>query len=251
MGERRITMDGAVNFRDIGGYPAGPGRRTRWRTIYRSDSLAELSPADLDRLRALGLYALSDFRLQSERLKKPDQLPVGHAIQVLTPGFIPEGTDELLHRVSKGKIDVEGIRAAFVHHYSIFAAQHLGNYASTLRMILQADGAPVLLHCTSGKDRTGFGIALLMLIAGCDEQTIAADYLLTNEYRRDIGFMFRDDVDPRSIAMLTSARPEYIGQALDTLRNQHGSPDDWLAALGFDAPDRAQLRALLTEPAKA
>ncbi len=251
MQERRIKMDGAVNFRDIGGYEAAPGRQTRWNTIYRSDSLAALSSEDLKRLTALNLFALSDFRLPSEREKSPDRLPDGHAIHLLTPGFIPTGTEDMLQRLAAGALDAEGIRQEVVHHYRQFATDHLGDYTTTLRMILQADGAPVLLHCTSGKDRTGFGIALLMLIAGCNDHAIEQDYVLTNTYRRDIGFMFRNPVDPESLAMLTSARPEYIHEALITLRRIHGAPDDWLSTLGFDAADRARLRAILTESAMA
>ena len=78
--QRRLDFEGAVNFRDIGGYPAGAGRRTRWRTLYRADSLADLTPADLDRLDALGLRTLIDFRLPEERRAKPDRLPqIGRA----------------------------------------------------------------------------------------------------------------------------------------------------------------------------
>lgn len=247
MPERRIRMDGAVNFRDIGGYGAGQGHQTRWRTIYRSDSLAELTPADLDRLEALNLYALIDFRLPGERRRKPDRLPARHTIQILTPGFIPNGTEDMLRRLTEGTIEAECIREEVTHHYRQFVTEHLDNYVSTLRMILQADGAPVLLHCTSGKDRTGFGIALLMLIAGCDERAIVADYALTNDYRRDIGFMFPKTVDSVALAMLTSAQTEYIQEALDTLRRTHGEPNDWLANLGFDAAERARLRAILVE----
>ena len=249
MTQRHIGFQGAVNFRDIGGYGAGPGRQTRWRRIYRSDSLADLTAADIDRLAGLGLYGLADFRLPGERARKPDRLPPGHALRVLTPGFIPAGTEDMLARLTAGRIGAEEIRAEVTQHYTLFAADHLGDYTSTLGLILQADGRPVLLHCTSGKDRTGFGVALLLLIAGVDEATITADYALTNDYRRDIGFMFPGPVDPAAVAMLTAARPEYLQTALASLRQTRGTPDDWLADLGFDAADRARLRELLTEPA--
>lgn len=249
MSERRIRMDGAVNFRDIGGYAAGEGRQTRWRRIYRSDSLAELSAADLDRLMALGLFGISDFRLPGEREAKPDRLPAAHGMRLLTPGFIPRGTEDMLRRIGDGAVDARGIKEEVEHHYRLFATDHLGDYVSTLRMVIEADGRPVLLHCTSGKDRTGFGIALLMLIAGCGEDAIVEDYALTNAYRRNIGFMFARPVDPAAVEMLTAARPEYMRMALEALRQAQGAPDDWLAAMGFAAAERARLRELLSEPA--
>lgn len=249
MERRLIELEGAVNFRDIGGYSAGAHGRTRWRRVYRSDSLAELTPADLQKLRELDLYGISDFRLPSERAKKPDRLPEGHAMRLLTPGFIPRGTEDMLREVFMGRLAAAAIRAEVTRHYRLFAAEHLGEYVSTFRMILEAEGRPVLLHCTSGKDRTGFGVALLMLAAGCDEATVAEDYLMTNSHRRDIAFMFSGEVDPAAIEMLTAAHPEYIATALAVLRQTHGAPDDWLRAMGFNAEERARLRDLLTEPA--
>jgi protein-tyrosine phosphatase len=248
MTERRIEMDGAVNFRDIGGYEAGFGRRTRWGRVYRSDSLAELTPADLDRLTALELFGISDFRLASERLAKPDRLPAGHGMMLLTPGFIPVGTEDMIRRIAANAIGPQQIMSEVVGHYRLFVTDHLANYTSTLRMLLEADGQPVLLHCTSGKDRTGFGIALVLLAAGCDEDTVIADYALTNHYRRDVRFMFPWDVDQAALDMLTAARAEYIETSLATLRQTHGAPEDWLAAMGLDAADRRQLRELLSKP---
>lgn len=250
MTERVLGFEGAVNFRDIGGYPAAGGRQTRWRRIYRADSLAELTPADQARLAALELYGLSDFRLPKERESKPDRLPDGHGIQVLTPGFIPRGTEDMLRRVSAGEMGAEAIREEVHNHYRLFATEHLGDYVSTFRMVLAAAGRPVLLHCTSGKDRTGFGIALLMLAAGCDDETVVADYTLTNAYRRDIAFMFRRTVDPEAIAMLTSAQESYMRTALDTLHRVQGPPESWLGAMGFDAAERTRLHDLLSEPVR-
>jgi protein-tyrosine phosphatase len=248
MNGRRIEMDGAVNFRDIGGYAAGPGRQTRWGRIYRSDSLAELTAADLDRITQLGLFGISDFRLASERMAKPDRLPDGHAMRLLTPGFIPVGTEDMIRGIEGGAIGAVEIATAVLGHYRLFVTDHLDNYISTLRMMLEAEGRPVLLHCTSGKDRTGFGIALTLLAAGCSEETVVDDYILTNDYRRDVRFLFRNGVDPAALDMLTMARAEYLEMSLATLRERHGGPDDWLAAMGFDHAERLQLRDLLSEP---
>jgi len=247
MNRRRIEMDGAVNFRDIGGYAAGPHRQTRWGRVYRSDSLAELTDSDLARITALGLHGISDFRLSSERTAKPDRLPEGHSMTLLTPGFIPVGTEDMIRRIGANAIGPAEIMAEVTGHYRMFVTDHLSDYVSTFRMLLEADGRPVLIHCTSGKDRTGFGVALALLAAGCDEDTVIGDYTMTNDYRRDVRFMFAREVDAAAIEMLTAARPEYIKTALATLRQQHGPSEHWLAAMGFDPAERRQLRELLTE----
>ena len=60
--DRMITLEGAVNFRDLGGYEAGDGMQTRWRTLFRADGLGELTEADLSVLRQLGIRTVIDLR---------------------------------------------------------------------------------------------------------------------------------------------------------------------------------------------
>ncbi len=247
--ERRIAMEGAVNLRDLGGYPAGPGRRTAWRRVLRSDSLADLTDADRGRLAALGLHGLVDFRLPSERRARQNRLPAGHGLRVLEPGFLPRGTEAMLEAIRDGRLGPEDIRRAVLGHYRLFAEEHLAAYVPAFRLILEAEGRPVLLHCTSGKDRTGFGAALVLLAAGVPEPVAVEDYALTDRYRRDIRFMFEGGIAEDALAMLTSARPEYLEAALARLRELHGGPEGWLAAMGLPAGERAALRRLLSEPA--
>jgi hypothetical protein len=63
---RRIPFAGALNFRDIGGYPTGNGGLTRWGAVYRSDSLSFLTPEDLPAFDALGIKAIYDLRRSRE-----------------------------------------------------------------------------------------------------------------------------------------------------------------------------------------
>ena len=101
--QRRIHFEGAVNFRDLGGYPASDGRRTRWGLVYRADNLAGLTDADLVRLEVLGLRTLIDFRLPTERQMSPDRLPRGSSIRKVELGFIPAGTIEMLASGQEGR----------------------------------------------------------------------------------------------------------------------------------------------------
>src|SRR6202020_2389516 len=64
--DRMIALEGAVNFRDLGGYEAGDGMRTRWRTLFRADGLGELTGTDLAVLRQLGIRTVIDLRSGSE-----------------------------------------------------------------------------------------------------------------------------------------------------------------------------------------
>lgn len=246
--QRSLPFQGAVNFRDLGGYQAGPSRRTRWRTVFRSDSLAELTDEDLARFEALNLYGVCDFRLPDEASRKPDRLPQKHDLKLLNPGFLPEKTEDMLRDLGRGGLTADDITAEVTHHYRLFAQRHVVNYIPWFRLLLEADGRPVLIHCTSGKDRTGWGAALTLLAAGCDDSSVAADYILTNDYRRDVSFMFPKGADAGLLQTLTSAQPVYIETALSELRRIHGDGDGWMELLDLDASERAQLRRVLTEP---
>lgn len=245
---RRLALDGAVNFRDLGGYAVGTDHVTRWQRLYRSDSLASLTHGDLATLARLDLFGISDFRLPDERNANPDRLPQGHAMRLLAPGFIPKGTEDMLREVAAGRAGPEDIRREVLLHYRLFATDHLADYRSTFAMLLEAQGRPVLLHCTSGKDRTGFGIALILLALGCERSVVLDDYEMTNDYRRDLRFMFGDTAGAEALAMLTMARREYLEVALDTLDREIGPAEAWLRQVGVDAADLKALRDFLTEP---
>ncbi|MFW5902146.1 MAG: tyrosine-protein phosphatase, partial [Thermodesulfobacteriota bacterium] len=82
--ERRVCMEGTVNFRDLGGYETAAGRRVRWGRVFRSDGLSRLSYRDLEQFRQMGIRRVYDLRTRSEMAGAPDRLP-GEPDQVLSP----------------------------------------------------------------------------------------------------------------------------------------------------------------------
>src|SRR5947209_3803987 len=64
--ERLVVLEGALNCRDLGGYPAAGERVTRWGRVYRSDALDQLTDDDLDRIEGLGIRLVIDFRVDRE-----------------------------------------------------------------------------------------------------------------------------------------------------------------------------------------
>lgn len=249
--QRRLPLEGAVNFRDLGGYAVGEGRRTRWGRIWRSDSLADLTEADQEQVRALELHTLIDFRLPLERTRKPNRLPPGAAIGVVEIGFVPEGTLEMLRAVLAGQADAAEVERGVLHHYRTLPVAHHREYATMFDHIEHAEGRPVLIHCTSGKDRTGYGAALILLALGAARETVLEDYALTNQYRRDISFLFSPATPRAAAEMLMRAQPQYLEAALAVIDAEFGSVDTYLErALGLTPARRERLRALLTDAAE-
>ncbi|MGP0061261.1 MAG: tyrosine-protein phosphatase [Beijerinckiaceae bacterium] len=246
--QRRLALQGAVNFRDLGGYRVGAGLQTRWGKLWRSDSLADLTEADFRLLEPLGLSTLIDFRLPIERERKPNRLPPGAAIETVEIGFVPEGTLEMLRGVLEGRLDAAGAERALVRHYQHLPVAHNREYAQMFERVEAAGGRPVLIHCTSGKDRTGYGAALILLALGASRELVLEDYALTNLYRRDIGFLFSPQTPRDVIDVLSSAQPKFLEAALSKIDEIHGSVDAYLEeALCLTDARRERLRELLTE----
>ena len=246
---RRLAFEGAVNFRDLGGYPAAGGRRTRWRRLFRADSLSDLTPDDLRRLDALDIRGLIDFRTEIERRLKPNRLPADASIRALEIGFLPAGTLEMLAEVRKGIISTAEVERRVTAQYRRFALDHVGEYRRALDFAADPRNYPLVMHCTSGKDRTGFAAALLLLAVGVPRDVAMRDYDLTNQYRRDVSHLFGPDTGEDVIALLLSAQSRYLEAALDEVERAHGSFEAFLTgALGVGADKRARLIELLTEP---
>jgi len=249
---RRLDFEGAVNFRDLGGYPALDGRRTRWRRLFRADSLADLTPADLAQLTALGLRTLIDFRLPEERLLKPNRLPRGDAIRCIELGFVPEGTLQMLRLVKSGAIEPSEVERRVIAQYRRFCIDHHYEYSRMFEIAGTSDGYPLLIHCTSGKDRTGYGAALLLLSVGVSRDIVIDDYGLTNNYQRAVPQLLGSDTSKAVAQILLAAQSKYLEAALDEIDRIYGSFEAYLdRALGVDDSRRAILIELLTESAAA
>ena len=249
---RRLALSGAVNFRDLGGYRGTDGRQVRWGRIYRSDSLAELSDADVQTLSALGLRTICDLRAESERKHKPNKPllvlePAGQPPRLHAFGFMPHGGEALIADTRKGAITVAEIKQRVAEIYRRFVVDQSATFARLLHLI-EADALPLLFHCTSGRDRTGFAAAVLLMALGVDRDQIMADYLLSDHYRRDLRFQVGSGVDEALMHALTSAHPDYMAAAFEAIDQRWGSGDAYLRnGLGLDDGHLRRLRDALME----
>ena len=248
IGERRLAFEGAVNFRDLGGYDVGAGCLTRWHSVYRSDSLSDLTERDVARLAALDLHGLIDFRLPHERERHPNRLPANAAFRSVEMGFWPDGVAEMHRQFQAGALDEAGMERATMAFYRNFPLHHAAEYRFLLEAIENAAGRPILFHCVSGKDRTGFGAAVILMALGASPAVILEDYALSSAYRRDISHLIPAGTPDTVARAFTAANPIYLDAALTQITQTYGSVDAYLERqLGFDDKRRADLRELLTE----
>jgi protein-tyrosine phosphatase len=254
--ERRLPLEGAHNFRDLGGYRTADGHFVRWGRLYRSDDLAELTDADLEALAQLRLRWICDFRGPDERDRSPDRLPATAPpeVEVLEISGTSIPMPELRSRILSGDLDGIDMDELLIESNVAFATRFAHRYRTLFERIAEPENLPAVIHCTAGKDRTGLAAALILLSLGVPRETVFADYLATNDYVHDeterrlffirIASFLR--TDPDQVRPLFRVRREYLQAAFDAIEAEHGTIEGYLRdALGITAAERERLRELL------
>jgi len=241
---RSIRLDGASNFRDLGGYTGLDGRRVRWRTLFRADHLAGLSAADLDVLQGLKLARSADFRGKMESAHLAYEWPgiARHALIVeptvvqRASALIAAGNDLTAAHAEELMQDTY---RSFVHDYA-------PRFAQLFQLLLDSQD-PLVFHCTAGKDRTGWAAALLLTALGVDEDTVMQDYLLTNQLYQRPAATFAP-MPAEVMDVLWRVQASYLAAATDMVRADFGGMEGYLRdALGIDSAARERLAALYLE----
>lgn len=255
--KRWLPLEGATNFRDIGGYRADDGRSVKWGMVYRSDRLSRLTEHDLARLSELGLKQLFDLRTPEEQASQPNRLPVGDPPEVVPLPVSPEANGELEELMRVGRIwekidatdiSAEDTRQVMCRFYRSYVVDHTAEYGSFLRRLAEAGRHPALVHCAAGKDRTGVAAALLLRVLGVSHAQILDDYQLTNRVVGTWGREMHDGELPAHVSVVIGANPDFLTAALEAMDRLCGSFEAYLReALGVGDDVRSELRAALLE----
>jgi protein-tyrosine phosphatase len=242
MYDRHIRLDGAVNFRDLGGYETADGHTIRWRTLFRADGLSRLTDRDRAAIRQLGVATVIDLRSSNEVAggRFPvDDVPVGfHHVPLLDD--VPD-PDQFTY--------TPGLLASSYRAMTKDAGPQI---AAVLSIIARRHAHPVIVHCTAGKDRTGVLVAVLLGLLGVPEQTIVDDYALSGQamaaLRQKLIERYPDgrDVIDRADEVF-SAAPANIAGLLDSLNDEYGSIGEYGAAIGAGPDVVAGLRETLLD----
>jgi protein-tyrosine phosphatase len=231
---RRLPLEGASNFRDLGGYRASGGRYVRWGLVYRSGHLANLTAQDYEYLKSLGIRLVCDVRTEAERLRSPTH-------------WMGPAPDFLSTQIESGGYD------RYVNDYA-------SQYGTILRR-LAAGELPAVEHCSSGKDRTGVFSALLLTALGVPRDVVIEDYLRTTEYVLSAGSIEKTTADLQRLLQLPqrpdaayvrarmTTKLETLEAAFDSINRIYGSFDGYRRnGLKLSDADLAMLRQRLLEP---
>lgn len=237
---RRLPIPGTFNLRDVGGYPTADGGETRWRTLFRADSLHRLPLPAQRELLAYGVRTVLDLRRDVEVERWPNVFASSPEVDYLRVDLAPLGG---VTEISESPL--ESIYRAILDYRQDEIRQ--------IMRCLAASGFPAVIHCTAGKDRTGVVVALLLGLVGVSHETIAQDYALSGEYLGET--YFNEARERAALANVPWERyklnlvcpPDYMRRTMAYVDARYGGVELYLRTTGLSEGDLYSLRAALVQ----
>jgi protein-tyrosine phosphatase len=234
---RHYNLQGASNFRDLGGYATADGRTVRWRHIFRSNHLGHLTETDVGVVRELGVKHAFDFRGSDERVAAACAVK---EIMVHSVPIEPTVVAALRARLQARALSSADALDIMRESYRGYVRLNTHSFRELFTHLVN-DEVPLVIHCTAGKDRTGFACALILHALGVPESVIGEDYLLTNRfYRRDLASA--PDLPDEVRQAIGSVNASFLAAGLETISERYGDLEGYFRdGLGLGPRERSEL----------
>lgn len=242
--KRKVELQGAVNFRDLGGYTTKDGHHIKWGKVYRSADMSKLTDQDMIVLAERKITYDVDLRGTEESKQAPDRLnPNTDYI------LCPAGSDNVGSMIQsfKGKTRGDSVMEAYYSNTTYLADRYKPFFGKLLAM---PEDKSLVFHCTAGKDRTGIGAALLLYSLGVPYETIMEDYEASNYYRavenekmakQMVQYM---KINENVAKDVVTVKKEYLDATFTAIKKQYGSIDNYLKTqIGLTDKDIKELKA--------
>jgi len=230
---RDLDWDGCLNVRDLGGHPTRDGGETRFGAVVRADSVRQLTDEGWAAAVDYGVRSVIDLRMEEElQADPPAELPV-HVVHV--PFFHED--EEAFAEVEAVSVAAPDDATATRDVYLVFLERFRANVGAAFGAVARAPEGAVVVHCMGGKDRTGMLVALLLHVAGVDDEEIAADYSLSEERLRPRHEAWLaeagTEAERERIRRITATPAAAMAGVLHELERRYGSAEGYLRAGGI------------------
>ena len=229
-----IELRGATNVRDLGGYPGADGRCVRRGVVFRSASLAGMTPADVATLDGLGLRTVCDLRGTREAEHAPYALDRIPGVRICRLPIEPSVGASLRDLLATRDASGEDVLTVMKWAYRAYALEWSHRYRAVFALLQEEEAAPLLLHCSAGKDRTGFGAALILTALGVPQEAVREDYLASNRLWRG-GARIAAGLPEEVAATLLRVHGELLDAAFEAIEEAFGGFERYAGVmLGVD-----------------
>jgi protein-tyrosine phosphatase len=227
--DRIIPLREVSNFRDLGGYFNEENKQIRWGKLYRSGSLGMANKQDIDVLSKLGIKTIIDLQTERESYSFPNKLETPQVYNLPLRG---NAHDSFFDDILSQRMKRSDILAYDQAVFSFILENNTDYFIKMFDILLEEKNYPIVIYCSLGKDRTALAAALILAALHTDENIIFDDYLLSNELIKYGALLRNPDIYPldvqETITALFRAHRETLKYAIDLLKNQYGSIDNYL-----------------------
>jgi len=242
-----ITLESIANFRQLGGLITKEGRKVRSNCLFRCSALDRLTTQDSEQLSQLAAITILDYRDIHEAQAKPDQLFA--AADYLN---IPANPPDLVVDAKVVEFSPQAIAALDVDSFMTQLYQQLPFNNPAWHQLIATLSHPatqtIIQHCAVGKDRTGIGSAITLMLLGCEESVIIDDYLATNGRLERIGeealAQWPATISEKARAnfrQLLSVDKAWLVTALTAIKQRYASIEQWLEQEYGVTPQQRQM----------
>lgn len=251
---KQIKLEGLVNVRDLGGYKTSDGKTIKAHRLLRGPELANMTENDQKTLsQEYKVNQIVDFRTDSEVKAKPDPLITGVS-NTKDPVMRDLGTSTSQVDFMKNLSTTSNPEDYLIKANQGFISDQFSRdaYKKLFQILLENKDGATLWHCTAGKDRAGFGTALVLSALGVPKETVMKDYLLTNQFRKEENKKSVDQIakatnnNQQAIDAMTAmmdVREVYLEAAYKQIEKDYGTMDGYLKkGLGLTDNDLKELQ---------
>jgi protein-tyrosine phosphatase len=245
---RLVHMQGALNFRDAGGYKTKEGKHVITGRVFRSAAISKLTDADMQVMAGKHIRTVVDFRGVKESAAAPDKL-----LPATDYLLCPAGSDSLPDAKQMAMLVKQG---GFLEKF--YGDASLPYYGARYKPFFQKllalpDTTALLYHCTGGRDRTGMATALLLYALNVPQQTIEADFVASNVYLAPMHEkMYKSmsqsmQLDTAAVRKEMELRPELLHIFFSAITRKYGTIEKFMELeLGLGKKELAELRKKYT-----
>ncbi|MDR1774223.1 MAG: tyrosine-protein phosphatase [Clostridioides sp.] len=222
------------NFRDLGGIISNDGRFVKKNYFFRSANLDNITQEDRALLKKLNIKSIIDYRSDIEsknniEIEGVDIIRIP-AMNFDSDNYVKFGSiEEMIKNMATDKRAYEFLKNRYYQLPLKNKAYH-----KLVEIVRTPEKLPVINHCMAGKDRTGFGSALILMILGVSRENIMIDYLKSNVYADlEIDKLFKkipelNKYDRESLNYIFGVNEDYINESFKSIDENYGGTEKYL-----------------------
>ena len=247
---RNVNIPGIQNFRDLGGYVSSEtDKKIRWGLLYRSAQIDSIAPCSVSELKNMGVKTIIDLRSEDEYQNYPQLNGGFNIIHIPIHGG---NVEEILRAIEEKRIKTDTIYRLVEQFNRDLVIRNKKEFREVFDVLLNSHNYPVVIHCTSGKGRTGVISALILATLGVNEDVIMEDYRLSNDFfnipkASNYAYQLSTHLQ-EAITMIYSAKEDFLNAAKEQIESEYGDVHTYLRkGIGLSKEEIEQLRNQLLE----